>query len=199
VLAGIIKQLKIAVILLGLMTLLTGVIYPLVVTVLAQWLFPWQANGSLLSENGKEVGSLLIGQSFTDNNYFWGRVSATQPYSYNAENSTGSNLGPSNPDYLAMVKSRVLALKQADPDNQHPVPVDLVTASGSGLDPDISPLAAYYQVPRVAKARQLSEDRISMLVNEVIEKRTLGVLGEARVNVLKLNRALDKLVPTRSP
>jgi K+-transporting ATPase ATPase C chain len=172
-------------------TLLTGVVYPLVVTGLAQFIFPSQANGSLIVKNGQAVGSGLIGQQFNDPKYFWGRLSATSPFPYNAAASSGSNLGPSNPALLDTVKARIAALKAADPTNDQPIPVDLVTASGSGLDPNISIAAARYQVPRVAKARGLSEAAVITLVNQFTQGHQFGFLGEPRVNVLELNLALD--------
>lgn len=186
-------QLKTAFILLLLFTIITGIIYPALVTGLAQLLFPVQANGSLIKQNNMIMGSKLIGQSFTDIKYFWGRPSATTPYSYNASSSRGSNLGPTNPDLYSAVKQRIAILHQADPQNNELIPVDLVTASASGLDPDISPLAAYYQVHRIAKARGLSEKIIEALVDHQIRSRTLGILGEPRVNILQLNLALDNL------
>jgi K+-transporting ATPase ATPase C chain len=191
--AAAMKQIKTAFILLILFSLLTGVIYPLLVTGMAQILFPYQANGSLIINNGKIIGSQLIGQSFTSPGYFWGRPSATTPYPYNAANSTGSNMGPSNPDFIKLVYSRVDTIRQADPENRDRIPVDLVTASGSGLDPEISPLAAYYQVPRIAKARGMSEQDIQSLIQQLTKNRTFGILGEPRVNVLNLNIALDSL------
>jgi K+-transporting ATPase ATPase C chain len=174
-------------------TLITGVIYPLFITGVAQALFPRQANGSLIVKNGKVVGSQLIGQQFDDPRYFWGRLSATFPYPYNAGSSRGSNIGPTNPALLAEVKARIADLKAADPTNQSPIPVDLVTSSGSGLDPDISVAAALYQVPRVAKARGLNEDLVKALVGQYTQGRQLGILGEPRVNVLELNLALDEI------
>jgi K+-transporting ATPase ATPase C chain len=172
-------------------TLLTGVIYPLIVTGIAQLVFPHQANGSLIANNGQVAGSSLIGQQFDDPNYFWGRLSATGPYPYNAAASSGSNLGPTNPALLDAVKARIAALKAADPTNSRPIPVDLVTASGSGLDPNISVAAALYQVPRVARVRGMSEAAVTALVNQYTEGRQFGFLGEPRVNVLELNLALD--------
>lgn len=177
--------------LLVLMTLITGVLYPLAATGLAQLIFPHQANGSLIVKEGKPVGSSLIGQSFTDAKYFWGRPSATTPQAYNGVSSGGSNLGPTNPALTDAVKQRIAALQAADPDNRAPVPVDLVTASGSGLDPEISPAAAQYQLARVANARGLSVAQVQALVNLHTSGRQFGVLGEPRVNVLALNMALD--------
>ena len=186
-----IKLIRQTVVMLVLMTLLTGVVYPLVATGLAQSLFPSQASGSLIEKDGKPVGSTLIGQSFTDPKYFWGRPSATAPQPNNAAASTGSNLGPTNPALTDAVKQRMEALHAADPDNRASIPVDLVTASGSGLDPEISPAAAAYQVPRVARIRGLSESQVQAMVSMATTGRQFGVLGEPRVNVLKLNMALD--------
>ena len=176
-----------------LLTVLTGLVYPLIVTGVAQLLFPARAGGSILVREGHAVGSVLIGQSFSDPRHFWGRPSATTPQPYNGTASTGSNLGPLNPALLDAVKERLKALRAADPVNEAPVPVDLVTASGSGLDPQISVAAAYYQVARVARARGLPEARVRALIAAHTEGRLLGVLGEPRVNVLKLNVALDAL------
>jgi potassium-transporting ATPase KdpC subunit len=191
------KQLRPAIVLLVLFTLITGVIYPLVVTGIAQAFFPSQANGSLIVSNGKAVGSKLIGQNFDDPKYFWGRLSDTGDFPYNAFNadtltgSSGSNYGPLNPALVKAAQARIDALKAADPGNTAPIPVDLVTASGSGLDPNISVAAALYQVSRVAKARGMSPQAVTTLVNQYTTGRQLGFLGEPTVNVLLLNLALD--------
>ena len=176
-----------------LLTAVTGVVYPLAVTGLAKAAFPEAAAGSLIVKDGKAVGSRLIGQNFSDPKYFWGRPSATSPQPYNASASGGSNQGPLNPALVDAVKGRIDALKAADPDNKLPIPADLVTASASGLDPEISPAAADYQVERVAKARQLQVDAVKALVARNTEGRQWGVFGEPRVNVLQLNIALDSL------
>lgn len=175
-----------------LLTVITGLAYPMLVTGLAKVAFPEQAAGSLVVKDGKPVGSLLIGQSFSDPRYFWGRPSATSPMPYNGAGSSGSNQGPLNPALVDAVKARVEALKAADPGNKLPVPVDLVTASGSGLDPHISVAAAQYQAARVAKVRGLSPDVVQGLIIGQTEGRLFGLLGEARVNVLALNLALDQ-------
>lgn len=185
------KQLKTSLIMLGAMTLITGVLYPLLITGLAQMMFPRQANGSLIQAEGRLVGSELIGQSFDDPAYFWGRLSATSPFPYNAGASSGSNLGPSNPALTRAAQSRIQALLEADPNNDQAIPVDLVTSSGSGLDPHISVAAALYQVPRIARLRGIPEDRLRALVEAHTEARLLGFLGELRINVLELNLALD--------
>lgn len=174
------------------LTVLTGLLYPLAVTGIAQLLFPGQANGSLIMKDGKAVGSSLIGQPFDDPKYFWGRPSATSPFPDNAGSSGGSNLGPTNPDLAKAVQGRIDTLRAADPGNTAPIPVDLVTASGSGLDPHLSPAAALYQVPRVAKARGLAVESVRELVTRHTEGRQFGILGEPRVNVLQLNLALDQ-------
>lgn len=188
-----IRILRQAVTCLVVFTMITGIVYPLIVTGIAQLAFPHQASGSLLISNGKTVGSILIGQSFNSPKYFWSRPSATSPTPYNAANSSGSNLGPLNPALKENVKSGVERLRGADPAAKRMVPVDLVTASGSGLDPDISPAAAEYQVPRVAKMRNVDETKIRELVARYTRARQFGVLGEPRVNVLELNLALDEL------
>lgn len=190
------KELKTAFLTLIFFTILTGLIYPLLITLLAQGLFPWQANGSLIEMNGKIIGSALIGQSFTSDKYFWGRPSATSPFPYNAASSAGSNMGPSNPDYLTAVQNRVAKLKNKQNTNML-IPVDLVTASGSGLDPDISPLAAYFQASRIAKARHIKVADVQMLIYTHTKQRHCHVLGEPRVNVLQLNLALDALKQTQ--
>ena len=186
-------QLRPAVVLLVLLSVLTGLVYPAIVTAIAQVVFPHQANGSLIVKDGKVVGSTLIGQPFDDPKYFWGRLSATAPFAYNAAASSGSNLGPLNPALTDAVKARVDALRAADPGNESPIPVDLVTASGSGLDPHVSPAAAHWQVPRVARARGLDPAAVQALVEQHTEGRQWGFFGEARVNVLALNLALDAL------
>lgn len=176
------------------LTLVTGVAYPTLVTVLAQVLFNEQANGSLIkNETGQLIGSELIGQMFSEPKYFWSRPSATRPYSYNAAASSGSNLGPTNPALADSVTARIQALKEADPNNTAPVPVDLVTASGSGLDPHISVAAAEYQIKRIARVRKIDEAKLRELVSVHTESRQWGMFGEPRINVLKLNRALDQL------
>ena len=187
------KQLRIAVMSTLVLTVLTGLIYPFAITGLAQLLFPRQANGSLIYKNGKAVGSSLIGQSFDDPKYFWSRLSATSPMPYNAASSSGSNLGPTNPALFKAVQDRVDALRKVDPDNKRPIPVDLATASGSGLDPHISPAAAEYQVARVARVRGVAEPVVRTLVQKHTEGRFLGLLGEPGVNVLELNLDLDDL------
>ncbi|HLK12937.1 MAG TPA: potassium-transporting ATPase subunit KdpC [Candidatus Binatia bacterium] len=185
------SQVRPALVMLALLTILTGLVYPLAVTALAQLLFPVQANGSLVMVDGRAVGSTLIGQPFDDPRYFWGRPSATAPAPYDAASSSGSNLGPLGDPLLDAVRGRLAALRAADPDNRAPVPVDLVTASASGLDPHISPAAARYQAPRVARLRGLTLAQVGALIDGCTERRQLGVLGEPRVNVLALNRALD--------
>jgi K+-transporting ATPase ATPase C chain len=191
------SQLRPALMSLGILTILTGLIYPLVVTGIAQVVFPGRANGSLIVRNGQPVGSAFIGQPFDDPKYVWGRLSATGPAPYTAFNadeltgSSGANYGPLNAALLDAVQARIKALQEVDPTNTAPIPVDLVTASGSGLDPHISPAAAAYQVGRVARARGLSEAAVRQVVARYTEGRTLGLLGEPRVNVLQVNLALD--------
>lgn len=186
-------QLKPALIIFFLLTLITGILYPLLITGIAQVAFPVQSNGNLILHDGKVVGSALIGQPFTSPKYFWGRPSTTTSFPYNAGLSSGSNLAPSNPALVNAVKARVAALHAVDPKNTLPIPVDLVTASGSGLDPDISVASAYYQVPRVSRERSLNEGDVKNLVTSHIEPRQFGIFGEPRVNVLMLNLALDDL------
>ncbi len=192
------SQLRPALVSLGLFTLLTGLLYPFVVTGLAQVLFPGRANGSIIVRHGQPVGSELIGQPFDDPKYFWGRLSATGPAPYTAFNaekltgSSGSNYGPLNSVLLEAVQGRIKALREADPSNMAPIPVDLVTASGSGLDPHISPVAAAYQASRVARARGMSEAAVHQVVAQHTEGRTLGLVGEPCVNVLAVNLALDQ-------
>jgi potassium-transporting ATPase KdpC subunit len=186
-----IREIRSAVIVFLLLTVVTGVVYPGLVTLVAAVVFPAQSGGSLVTVDGKVVGSRLIGQSFSAPKYFWGRPSATGPVPNNGAVSSGSNLGPLNPALAAAVESRVAALRAADPGNTRPVPVDLVTASGSGLDPQISVAAAEFQVPRVARERGLPEAKVREQVRAATEGRTLGILGEPRVNVLELNLALD--------
>jgi K+-transporting ATPase ATPase C chain len=188
-----VRELRTAAIVFGLLSVLTGVVYPGVVTVVGRVLFPEAASGSVIERDGHGVGSRLLGQAFTSPKYFWSRPSATAPQPYNGAASSGSNLGPTNPALEAAVRGRIAALRAADPGNADPVPIDLVTASGSGLDPHISPAAAEYQVARVARARRLEEARVRKLVQDETEGRTFGVLGEPRVNVLTLNLALDEL------
>ncbi|KTC83578.1 potassium-transporting ATPase subunit KdpC [Legionella cincinnatiensis] len=186
----IFKQIKTSLFFVLIFSLLTGIIYPVVTTLIAQVLFPYQANGSILRYQDKLIGSALIGQYIDAPNYFWGRPSATTPFPYNSASSLGSNMGPLNPEFLTIVKKRVATLHQYE--NKIPlIPVDLVTASASGLDPEISPQAAFYQIPRIAKARNISEQEIETLVNQLLKKRTLYLLGEPRINVLELNLALD--------
>lgn len=186
------KELKPALLMLLMLTVITGGLYPALVTGIAQLLFRSQADGSLIVQDGKVVGSTLIGQLFSDPKYFWGRPSATAPMPYNAGSSSGSNLGPLNPALEDAVMTRVAALKAADPTQTAPIPVDLVTASASGLDPHISPAAALWQVPRVARRRGLAPEKVRQLIREHTESRQWGFLGEPRVNVLVLNLALDR-------
>jgi len=185
------KHFRTSLILVIALTILTGVVYPVAVTGVSAFLFPSKSRGSLIIEKGQILGSELIGQQFSDPKYFWSRLSATTPYPYNSAASTGSNYGPLNPALFDAAKKRIQDLKSADPQNSQPIPVDLVTASGSGLDPHISIGAALYQIPRVAKARNVKDEQIRLLVDQFTEGRQWGFLGEPRVNVLKLNLALD--------
>jgi potassium-transporting ATPase KdpC subunit len=185
------KELKPALLMLLVLTVLTGIVYPALVTGIAQGLFKPEANGSLIEKDGKVIGSSLIGQPFSDPKYFWGRPSATAPTPYNAAASGGSNLGPLNPALEEAVKGRIDVLKTADPGQAAPIPVDLVTTSGSGLDPHISPAAAQWQAPRIARQRGLPVEEVQKLVDVHTEGRQFGFLGEPRVNVLRLNLALD--------
>ncbi len=178
-----------------LLSAITGILYPLAVTGIGQAAFPDQVNGSLIRQSGQIKGSELIGQQFSQPRYFWGRPSATAPFAYNGLASGGSNLGPTNPALKTAVEERIKALREADPENTAPVPVDLVTASASGLDPHISPAAAEYQLQRVAKARGLQAKQVRQLVTQYTEAPQFGIFGEERVNVLKLNLALDSLKP----
>lgn len=187
------RQLRYAIVFLVIFAVITGVVYPLLITGIAQGVFRHQADGSLIRQNGTVVGSELIGQPFSNPMYFWGRLSATPSFPYNAAYSSGSNLGPSNPALAAAVKARIAALKAVDPGNNEPIPVDLVTSSGSGLDPDISVAAADYQVPRVARVRGLPVSEVQALVKRYTQGRELGIFGEPRVNVLELNLALDRI------
>jgi K+-transporting ATPase ATPase C chain len=186
-------MLRPALVLLAAFTAVTGIVYPVAVTGLARALFPRQAGGSVVVHLGAPVGSALVGQPFSDPRWFWGRPSATAPVPYEGRASSGSNLGPSSPALRDAVRARIAALREADPAGTAPVPVDLVTASGSGLDPHVSPAAALYQVPRVARARGLPPERVRALVEERIERPTVGILGAPRVNVLELNLALDAI------
>jgi K+-transporting ATPase ATPase C chain len=195
----LVSSLRPALVLLAAFTLLTGIAYPALITGAAQVAFPHQANGSLVTEGGRVVGSSLVGQPFTDPGYFWGRPSAIGPCPYNAMTSSGTNQGPLNPALAEAVTARIAALRAADPGNTAPVPVDLVTASGSGLDPHISPAAAYFQLERVARQRRRPAAEIRALVDRHVEERTLGFLGERRLNVLALNRALDALAGPPAP
>lgn len=190
-----IREWRAALTIFGLLTLLTGVLYPGLVTLIGQTVFPRQSNGSLIVRDGQPVGSRWLGRSFEGPRYFWSRPSATAPQPYNGRASSGSNLAATNPALVKAVAERVAALRALDPGNTAPVPVDLVTASGSGLDPHISPAAARYQAPRVARARALPEAKVIELVEKLTENRAFGVLGEPRVNVLELNLALDELTP----
>ena len=184
-----------ALVLFGALTLATGVLYPLAVTGVGQAVFPHQAAGSIIEVDGKAIGAALIGQQFTSPKYFWGRPSATSPMPFNANGSSASNLGPLNPAFIDAVKGRVDALKAADPANTAPIPVDLVTASGSGLDPEVSLAAVKYQLPRVAAQRHMTPEQVQKLVDGHSSKQVFGIFGEPRVNVLALNLALDGKTP----
>jgi K+-transporting ATPase ATPase C chain len=188
-----VRQIRPAISLLVVMTLLLGIVYPLVITGVAKVAFPRQADGSLITKDGKLIGSTLIGQSFSDPKYFWGRPSATTPQPYNALGSTGSNLGPLNPALIDQVKANAKTLHDADPDNRQPIPVELVTASASGLDPEISPAAAHSQAARVARARNLPLAQVEALIRAHEQGRLFALVGEPRVNVLNLNLALDRM------
>jgi K+-transporting ATPase ATPase C chain len=192
---SVLRELRPAAILLGLFTLLTGIVYPAVMTFVAEAAFGGQARGSLIDVDGRARGSDLIGQAFSDPAWFWSRPSATTPVPYNGGASTGTNQGPLNPALSDAVKQRIEALREADPENRAAIPVDLVTASGSGLDPHISPAAAIYQVNRVARARGVAVDGVQRLVEDHVEARIFGVLGAPRVNVVRLNLALERLAP----
>jgi len=182
-----------AIVLFAILTVVTGLLYPLAITGIARVLFPREADGSLIIQRGRLMGSRLIGQSFTDPGHFWSRLSATAPQPYNGTASGGSNLGPTNPALIEAVRSRIAALRSVDPDNAAPIPVDLVTASGSGLDPEISLAAANYQAARVARVRHLPSATVQALITARAKGRLLGMIGEPRVNVLELNLALDAL------
>ncbi len=185
------KEFRVSLVVFAIFTLLTGVVYPAVTTLIGAFAFRERVNGSVIEAGGRAVGSHLIGQPFSGEKYFWSRASATSPQPYNGAASSGSNQGPTNPAFEMAVTDRIAALHAADPDNRAPIPVDLVTASGSGLDPHISPAAAEYQVARVARVRGVGQDAVRALVAKASEGRTFGVLGEPRVNVLELNLALD--------
>jgi K+-transporting ATPase KdpC subunit len=185
------EQLKITILMFIILTIITGIIYPLVITGISQLFFHNQANGSIIVRDGKVIGSSLIGQPFDNAGYFWGRVSSTSGEAFNAASSTGSNLGPSNPALLDALKARVNNLQAVDPDNKIPIPVDLATSSSSGLDPHISLAAAYYQIPRIARERKMQQEVVRAIIQKNTENRFLGVIGEPVVNVLRLNLALD--------
>lgn len=192
----ILKQIKTTILLYVSLTLLTGMLYPALITLVAKQLFPWEANGSLLVDHDVILGSSLIGQFSDSSKYFWSRPSATLPYPYHGASSSGSNFGPSNPTYLQQVQTRIDRVFKTKRDEKKLVPADLVTASASGLDPDISPYAAYYQVQRIAAARHIAPEIITNMVIMHIQERKFGIFGEPRVNVLQLNLALDKLRKT---
>jgi K+-transporting ATPase KdpC subunit len=187
------EQIRSAILMFVILTLITGIFYPAFITGVAYLFFPRQATGSMLYQNNQLLGSVLIGQEFTDPKYFWGRISGTSPVAYNSSSSSGSNLGPSNPALIEKVKTRINALKEFDPDNTNPIPVDLVTSSASGLDPHLSIAGAYYQIPRVARMRGLTEDTVKAIVNKHTNNRLFGLIGEPVVNVLELNLELDNI------
>jgi potassium-transporting ATPase KdpC subunit len=191
------KHLRPALLMLLFLSLITGVLYPLVITGISQAVFPSKANGSIIEKNGQPVGSSLIGQQFTSAKYFWGRLSGTGPFPYNASSSSGSNYGPLNPALLKAAADRIDQLHSADSTNHRPIPVDLVTASGSGLDPHISIAAAFYQAPRVARERGIPEDKLRGLIDQYTDARDFGFLGEPGVNVFRLNLALDDMSPSK--
>jgi potassium-transporting ATPase KdpC subunit len=185
------EHIKLAILVFIILTIITGIVYPLFVTGIAQLFFHKQANGSLIYQNGKPIGSSLIGQFYDDPKYFWGRISATSPVPFNSASSSGSNLGPSNPALIDAVKARIKSLKAVDPDNKNPIPVDLVTSSASGLDPHISLASAYYQIPRITRLRGLPQDTVESIVRKHTTGRFLGIIGEPVVNVLEVNLELD--------
>jgi K+-transporting ATPase ATPase C chain len=187
------EQIRSAILMFVILSLLTGIFYPAFITGAVYIFFPHQATGSMLYQNNKLLGSALIGQEFTDPKYFWGRISETSPVAYNSSSSSGSNLGPSNPALIEKVKTRIRALKEFGPDNTNPVPIDLVTSSASGLDPHVSIAGAYYQIPRVARMRGLTEDTVKAIVNKYTNSRIFGLIGEPVVNVLELNLELDSI------
>jgi len=186
------EHIRPAILIFIILTIITGILYPLFVTGIAQLFFHKQANGSLIYQNGKPIGSSLIGQPYDDPKYFWGRLSATSPVAFNSASSSGSNLGPSNSALIDAVKARIKALKDADPDNKNPIPIDLVTSSASGLDPHISLASAYYQIPRIARLRGLPQDTVEAIVRKHTTGRLLGIIGEPVVNVLEVNLELDE-------
>jgi K+-transporting ATPase ATPase C chain len=187
------EQIRSAILMFVILSLLTGIFYPAFIAGAVYIFFPHQSTGSMLYQNNKLLGSALIGQEFTDPKYFWGRISETSPVAYNSSSSSGSNLGPSNPALIERIKARIRALKEFDPDNTNPIPIDLVTSSASGLDPHISIAGAYYQIPRVARMRGLTEDTVKAIVNRHTNGRIFGLIGEPVVNVLELNLELDSI------